>query len=163
MSFEFQGKWYTNPMDALEDNPEVITDPVWFCEAFLTIADGEDGIQPFRFNKEEKGEYRNYLFDIYRDTHPRVIVVTGRQVEKSTMARNKILADMHLNEGLTALYSAPRAEQVSRFSSERIKNAMRDSQGSALKDSILKKGKDTASFIQFDSKCNMYLYSCWAD
>lgn len=40
---------------------------------------------------------------------------------------------------------------------------MRDSQGGSLKNSILKKGKDTSSFIQFDSKCNMYLYSCWAD
>jgi hypothetical protein len=163
MAFEYKGKYYDNPQEALEDNPDVMTDPVWFCEAFLTVPDGEDGIQPFKFDKPDKEEFRNYLFDIYREKNPRVVVVTGRQVEKSTMCRNKILADMSSNEGLTALYTAPRQEQVSRFSSERVKNAMRDSQGGALKDSILKKGKDTASFIQFDSKCNMYLYSCWAD
>jgi hypothetical protein len=163
MAFEFEGKYYNSPEEAIEGNPDVMTDPVFFCEAFLTIPDGEDGITPFRFNKPEKGEYRNYLFQMYRDKHPRVVVVTGRQVEKSTMCRNKILADMCTNEGLTALYTAPRQEQVSRFSSERVKNAMRDSQGGVLKDSILKKGKDTASFIQFDSKCNMYLYSCWAE
>jgi hypothetical protein len=163
MAFEYDGKYYTDPQEAVEDNPIVMTDPVWFCEAFLTVPDGEDGIMPFRFDKPEKGEYRNYLFQMYRDQNPRIVTVTGRQVEKSTMCRNKILADMHLNEGLTALYTAPRQEQVTRFSAERVKNAMRDSQGGALKDSILKKGKDTSSFIQFDSKCNMYLYSCWAD
>lgn len=163
MAFEYEGKYYYSPEEAVEDNPDVMTDSVFFCEAFLTVPDGEDGIQPFRFDKPDKKEYRNYLFDIYREKHPRVVVVTGRQVEKSTMCRNKILADMCTNEGLTALYTAPRQEQVSRFSSERVKNAMRDSQGGVLKDSILKKGKDTASFIQFDSKCNMYLYSCWAD
>lgn len=163
MSFEYKGKIYDDAHDALESDPYALTDPVVFCEAFLTIPDGEDGITPFRFNKPEKNEYRNYLFQMYRDNDPRIVVVTGRQVEKSTMCRNKILADMNTNEGLTALYSAPRAEQVSRFSAERVKNAMRDSQGGVLKDSILRKGKDTASFIQFDSKCNLYLYSCWAD
>jgi hypothetical protein len=163
MAFEYNGKYYTDPADALEDDPYALTDPVVFTEAFLTIPDGDDGIAPFRFDKPEKNEFRKYLFDIYRETHPRVIVVTGRQVEKSTAARNKIIADMNTNEGLTALYSAPRAEQVARFSAERIKIGMRDSQGGALKDSILRKGKDTASFIQFDSKCNLYLYSCWAD
>ena len=160
MSFEYNGKYYEDAHDALNDDPYALTDPVVFCEAFLTIPDGEDGITPFRFNKPEKNEFRNYLFQMYRDKDPRIVVVTGRQVEKSTMCRNKILADMNTNEGLTALYSAPRAEQVSRFSAERVKNAMRDSQGGVLKDSILKKGKDTASFIQFDSKCNLYLYSC---
>lgn len=163
MAFEYNGKYYDNVQDAADEDMYALNDPVVFTEAFLTIPDGEDGIQPFRFNKPEKNEYREYLFEMYRDEHPRIVVVTGRQVEKSTMCRNKIIADMNTNEGLTALYSAPRAEQVARFSAERIKNAMRDSQGGALKDSILKKGKDTASFIQFDSKCNLYLYSCWAD
>jgi hypothetical protein len=163
MSFEYKGKYYNSVHDALEDDPVALTDPVIFTEAFLTVPDGDEGIVPFRFDKPDKGEYRNYLFPLYRDTHPRIVVVTGRQVEKSTMCRNKILADMCTNEGLTALYTAPRQEQVTRFSAERVKNAMRDSQGGALKDSILKKGKDTSSFVQFDSKCNMYLYSCWAD
>lgn len=162
MSFEYNGKYYHSVEAALEDDPYAATDSVVFCEAFLTVND-DNGIVPFRFNKEEKNEYRNYLFDLYRDEHPRIVVVTGRQVEKSTMCRNKILADMNTNEGLIALYSAPRQEQVSRFSAERIKMGMRDSQGGILKDSILKKGKDTASFIQFDSKCSLYLYSAWAD
>lgn len=163
MAFEFEGKIYDDAHKAIDDNPSVMTDPVFFCEAFLTIPDGEEGIVPFRFNKPERDEYRNYLFPMYRDKHPRVIVVTGRQVEKSSMCRNKILADMHLHEGLTALYTAPRQEQTTRFSAERIDNALRDSQGGALKDSILKKGKATSTFKQFDSKCNLYLYSCWAD
>lgn len=162
MAFEYKGKIYNNPQEALNDDPFALTDSVVFCEAFLTVND-DNGIVPFRFNKPERAEYRNYLFDLYRDEHPRIVVVTGRQVEKSTMCRNKILADMNTNEGLIALYSAPRQEQVSRFSAERIKMGMRDSQGGILKDSILKKGKDTASFIQFDSKCSLYLYSAWAD
>lgn len=161
MALVYKGKYYDNAHEI--DDPYAYTDPVVFTEAFLTIPDGDEGIAPFRFNKPEKGEYREYLFDIYRDEHPRIIIVTGRQVEKSTMARNKILADMNTNEGLTALYTAPRHEQVARFSAERVKIGMRDSQGGALSDSILRKGKDTASFIQFDSKCNLYLYSCWAD
>jgi len=163
MAFIYKDKYYENAHDLIVKEPEAAADSVVFTEAFLTVPDGEDGISPFKFNKPEKNEYRNYLFEIYRDKHPRIVVVTGRQVEKSTMARNKIIADMHTNEGLTALYTAPRSEQVSRFSSERIRIAMRDSQEGALKDSILRKGKDTASFIQFDSKCNLYLYSCWAD
>jgi hypothetical protein len=161
MSFEYKGKYYHSVHDL--DDPLALADPVVFCEAFLTISEGDEGIQPFRFDKPEKDENRNYLFPMYRDTHPRIVVVTGRQVEKSSMCRNKILADMNSNEGLTALYSAPRAEQVSRFSAERIKAGMNESQGGILKDSILRKGKDTASFIQFDSKSNLYLYSCWAD
>lgn len=163
MAFEFEGKYYYSPQEALEDNPNVATDPVFFCEAFLSIPDGEDGIVPFRFDKPEKGEYRNYLFDMYRDEHPRIVILTGRQVEKTSMCRNKILADMHLNEGLSALFASPRAEQVSRFSAERIDNAIRDSQGGILKDSLLKKGKATSTFKQFDSKCNLFLYSAWAD
>lgn len=163
MAFKYNNKYYEDAHDALHDDPYALTDAVVFTEAFLTIPDGDEGIAPFRFNKPEKNEYREYLFEMYRDNHPRIVVVTGRQVEKSTMCRNKIIADMNTNEGLTALYSAPRAEQVARFSAERIKIGMRDSRGGALKDSILKKGKDTSSFIQFDSKCNLYLYSCWAD
>jgi hypothetical protein len=163
MAYEYNGKYYYDAHAHIEEDPIAAADPLVFCEAFLTIPDGEDGMQPFRFDKPDKGEYRKYLFDIYRETHNRVVVVTGRQVEKSTMARNKILADMNTNEALTALYSAPRAEQVSRFSAERVDNAMRDSQGQVLKDSLLKKGKATASFKQFDSKCNLYLYSCWAE
>lgn len=163
MAFQYRGKYYEDAHDALNEDPYALTDSVVFTEAFLTIPDGDDGITPFRFNKPEKNEYREYLFDMYRDDDPRIVVVTGRQVEKSTMCRNKIIADMNTNEGLTALYSAPRAEQVARFSAERIKIGMRDSQGGSLKDSILRKGKDTASFIQFDSKCNLYLYSCWAE
>lgn len=163
MAFEYKGKYYHDVKDALADDTYALTDPVIFTEAFLTVSDGDKGIVPFRFDKPESGEYRNYLFQMYRDQHPRIVILTGRQVEKSTMARNKILADMLCNEGLTALYSAPRQEQVSRFSAERVKNALRDSQGGILKDSILKKGKDTSSFIQFDSKCNMYLYSSWGD
>lgn len=107
MSFEYNGKYYHSPQEAMQDDPYAITDPVIFTEAFLTVSDGDDGIVPFRFDKPEKGEYRNYLFDMYRDKDPRIVVVTGRQVEKSTMCRNKILADMCTNEGLTALYSAP--------------------------------------------------------
>jgi hypothetical protein len=107
MAFEYKGKYYNNPQEAIEDNPDVMTDSVFFCEAFLTVPDGDAGIVPFRFDKPEKGEYRNYLFPMYRDESPRIVVVTGRQVEKSTMCRNKILADMCTNEGLTALYSAP--------------------------------------------------------
>lgn len=163
MAYLYKGKYYNDAHKHIEEDPFAAIDPIVFTEAFLTVPDGEDGIVPFRFNKPEKNEYREYLFDMYRDNNPRIVVVTGRQVEKSTMCRNKILADMCTNQGLTALYSAPRAEQVSRFSAERVKNAMRESQEGILSDSILKKGKDTASFIQFDSKCNMYLYSCWAD
>jgi hypothetical protein len=163
MAFEYKGKYYNSPQEAMDDDPSVMTDPVFFCEAFLTIPDGEEGIVPFRFDKPEKGEYRNYLFDMYRDTHPRIVVLTGRQVEKTSMCRNKILADMHLNEGLSALFASPRAEQVARFSAERIDNAIRDSQGGVLKDSLLKKGKATSTFKQFDSKCNLFLYSAWAD
>jgi hypothetical protein len=163
MAYIYEGKLYTNPHEHVMEDPYAATDPVVFTECFLTVPDGDLGLVPFRFDKPEKDEFRNYLFDIYRETHPRVVVVTGRQVEKSTACRNKILADMATHEGLTALYSAPRAEQVSRFSAERIKTAMRESQNGSLKDSILNKGKDTASFIQFDSKSNLYLYSCWAD
>lgn len=161
MGLTYNGTYYDNVHEI--NDPIAFTDPCVFTESFLTIPEGDEGIQPFKFNKPEKNEFRNYLFDIYREKHPRVIVVTGRQVEKSTAARNKILADMNTNEGLTALYTAPRAEQVSRFSAERIKTGMNQSQGGVLKDSILKKGKDTASFIQFDSKSNLYLYSCWAE
>lgn len=163
MAYEYEGKYYHDAHQHISEDPMAAVDPIVFCEAFLTIPDGDKGMQPFRFDKPELGEYRKYLFDIYRETNPRVVVVTGRQVEKSTVARNKILADMNTNEALTALYSAPRAEQVSRFSAERVDNAMRDSQGGALKNSLLRKGKATASFKQFDSKCNLYLYSCWAE
>ncbi|PDZ75809.1 hypothetical protein CON31_31330, partial [Bacillus cereus] len=62
-----------------QPTPEQITalkermkDPIGFTEVTGTVKG-----KPFSF------DHRDHLHDVYRDTHPRVVIVAGRQVEKS--------------------------------------------------------------------------------
>jgi len=91
------------------------TDPVqWTGE--IRILKGT----PFSF------ENRDYLLPIYRDTAPRLIVVKSRQMEMTEWAVNWLLHNLLTHPFTTAIYTAPRMDQVSRFSQDRFRKAILD-------------------------------------
>lgn len=83
--------------------------PSEFAESVFTL----DG-QPFRLGP------RKYLFPIYNLDIPEGIIMSGRQVEKSTTNATKIGMHTLMEKNFKGLYVAPLNEQVKEFSRERI-------------------------------------------
>jgi len=71
--------------------------------------------EPFTFDRRE------YLLPIYRDTHPNVYVVKGRQVEFTEFAINWLLFHLSKNPFTTGFYATDTLEKVSSFSMVRLK------------------------------------------
>ena len=65
-------------------------------------------------------EDRNYILPVYDGGYERVLLYTGRQVEKSTTLAAKLVSDMILTPYTTGLYVAPTQEQARVFSSQKI-------------------------------------------
>ena len=68
--------------------------------------------KPFSFDQRE------HLLPIYRDTHPRIIVVKARQLEMTEWLVNWLIYKLTTYPFTTAVYTAPRMDQVSRFSQD---------------------------------------------
>lgn len=83
--------------------------PSEFAESVFTL----DG-RPFRLGA------RRYLLPIYDLDIPEGIIMSGRQVEKSTTNATKIGTCTLMEKNFKALYVAPLNEQVKEFSRERI-------------------------------------------
>lgn len=80
------------------------------------------------------GEYHNFSFEgreylrqVYDTPTNRRIIMAGRQVEKSTMLGNQVLAYCALNPGFRALYVSPSHTQTKVFSRDRIKEPIETS------------------------------------
>ena len=71
--------------------------------------------EPFDFENKE------HLEDILNDDYPGTIIMSGRQVEKSTTVSNRLLGKMVTSDRLRALYCAPVWKQASTFSIDRFK------------------------------------------
>jgi len=85
----------------LHDARNALKDPISFTEKTGTVKGS-----PFRFNQRE------HLYDVYRDSHPRVVIVAGRQVEKSETVVRKLLFHGWTRPHSTITYTAPEVNRL---------------------------------------------------
>lgn len=135
----------------LYDMRNVLKDPVHFTEKTGTVKG-----KPFRFDN------RGHLHDVYRDPHPRIVIVAGRQVEKSETVNRKLIYHGWTRPHTTITYTAPRNEQVTRFVNDRFRKAISDSNKGILENSIDKK-RDAKTAIGITNKTIFYFGSAWAE
>ncbi|RXF11114.1 hypothetical protein EG878_14760 [Enterococcus faecalis] len=128
-----------------------LRDPVFFTAKTGTIKG-----KPFGF------KHRDHLHMVYRDPHPRVVIVAGRQTEKSETVARRAIYEGYTRAYTTITYTAPRQEQVTRFQSERFRGAITDSQKGILENSI-DKGRDAKTATKLTNRSMYYFGSGWAD
>lgn len=135
----------------LKDMRKVLRDPVGFTEKTGTVKG-----KPFRF------AHREHLYDVYRDTHPRLVIVAGRQVEKSETVLRKLMYHGWTRAHTTITYTAPRNEQVTRFVNDRFRKGITDSNKGVLEGDVDKK-RDAKTAIGISNKTIFYFGSAWAE
>jgi len=143
-------------------------DPVRFIEKYRTIRGR---------NFKIVGEGRDYLVDFYRytcigalkDRKP-TVVCKGRQVEMTEAALNIALYYLCNYKFFTTLHSFPRDSQVSRFSTQRLQGALRDSALDENNTPMLtnfladhKNSRNTVSGVEFKFSNYYYMYSAWGE
>lgn len=127
---------------------EKLKDPIFFTETFGRVK-GMD----FSFQNRE------HLFQIYRDPHPRVILLAGRQVEKSETISRKLIHQAFTNPFKTSVYASPRQDQTYRFSNDRFRSNLKNSKyGGILMNSV---DKDTTTHVTFKNNHSIYFGSTW--
>jgi hypothetical protein len=129
----------------------VLRDPVGFTEKTGTVKG-----MPFRF------AHREHLYDVYRDPHPRIVIVAGRQVEKSETVLRKLIFHGWTRPHTTITYTAPRNEQVTRFVNDRFRKGISDSVKGVLENDVDKK-RDAKTAIGITNKTIFYFGSAWAE
>lgn len=96
--------------------------PSDFVEFAIKIPDPTTkALLPFSFAE------RRYLKSIYDATNPRILLKCGRQVEKSTMLGNRLLAFTCIQPNFNALYVSPSSTQTKVFSNDRLKEPIETS------------------------------------
>lgn len=128
-----------------------LMDPIRFTEKTGTIKGS-----PFGFAQ------RGHLHQVYRDEHPRVVIVAGRQVEKSETAVRKLIFHGWTRPHSTITYTAPRNEQTTRFVNDRFRKAIADSKNGILEGDIDSK-RDAKTAIGIINSTVYYFGSAWAD
>ena len=80
------------------------------------------------------GDYKNFSFEgrpylrqIYDTDATRLLLMAGRQVEKSTLLGNKMISYSYMIPGFRALYVSPSNTQTKEFSKTRIQEAIETS------------------------------------
>lgn len=129
----------------------VLSDPVGFTEKTGTVKG-----KPFKF------DHREHLYDVYRDKHPRIVIVAGRQVEKSETVNRLILFHGYTRAHTTITYTAPRNEQTTRFVNDRFRKSIANSNGAILEGDI-NKNRDAKTAIGLKNSTTYYFGSSWAD
>lgn len=81
-----------------------------------------------RFSLKE----RPYLYEIYNTAAKDVLLMCGRQVEKSTTIGNRILTHSMLLQNFRSMYVAPRDKQAAQFSRNRIRQPIKESEELSL-------------------------------
>lgn len=135
----------------IKEMRKVLADPVGFTEKTGTVKGN-----PFRF------AHRGHLHQVYRDKHPRIVIVAGRQVEKSETVLRKLIFHGWTRPHTTITYTAPRSEQTTRFVNDRFRKAVSDSTKGVLENDIDKK-RDAKTAIGVSNKTIFYFGSAWAD
>lgn len=130
---------------------KVLRDPVSFTEKTGTVKGN-----PFSFTS------RGHLHEVYRDSHPRIVIVAGRQVEKSETVLRKLIHSGWTRPHTTITYTAPRAEQTTRFVNDRFRKAVSESVKAILERDIDKK-RDAKTAVGISNSTMFYFGSAWAD
>ncbi|QFG05153.1 terminase large subunit [Bacillus phage 268TH004] len=128
-----------------------LKDPIIFTEKTGTVKG-----MPFRF------AHREHLHDVYRDKHPRIVIVAGRQVEKSETVLRKLIYHGWTRPHTTITYTAPRNEQTTRFVNDRFRKGIADSVNGVLENDVERK-RDAKTAIGINNKSIFYFGSAWAD
>ena len=116
-------------------------DPIVLEQAFRKAPVIPPAVKPseftgfaFRMPNEETGEFEPFSFEgrrhiqrIYNTPARRVLLICGRQVEKSTLIGNMALCYMCLVPNFKVLYVSPSATQTKTFSNDRIKEPIETS------------------------------------
>lgn len=96
--------------------------PSAFTEFAVMLPDKKlQTYRPFSFGE------RKYLRRIYDTGSQRTLLKCGRQVEKSTLLGNKLLAYSCINTALNSLYVSPTNQQTKVFSQDRLKEPIETS------------------------------------
>lgn len=135
----------------IQELKEQMKDPIVFTEKTGTVKG-----KPFSF------AHRGHLFDVYRDTHPRVVIVAGRQVEKTETGTRLPIFLGYQRKHTTITYTAPRQEQTTRYVNDRFRKAIRESKGGILEGMISPK-RDAKTAIGLQNSSQYYFGSAWAD
>lgn len=115
--FDYDGSYFER-----KSKDMIFSTPSEFTEFAIRMPDKENQTYvPFSF----KG--REYLRQVYDTPAKRTLLKCGRQVEKSTMLGNKLLAYAAMITALNALYVSPTNQQSKVFSQDRLKEPIETS------------------------------------
>lgn len=139
-----------------KDAVKKLTDAVKFTEAFGMVKG-----MPFKFYDEANPKQdRRHLYEIYRDSHPRQIILAGRQVEKSETVNRKLVHNAFTMPYTTQTYVSPRLDQTYRFSNDRFRNSLKMSKGGVLMQSL---EKDSTKHMTFSNYHQIYFGSSYGE
>lgn len=137
--------------EQIKNMRNVLKDPIGFTEKTGTVKGS-----PFRF------AHRGHLYDVYRDSHPRLVIVAGRQVEKSETVCRKLIFHGWTRPHTTITYTAPRNEQTTRFVNDRFRKAISESVKGVLEGDVDPK-RDAKTAIGIKNHTIFYFGSAWSD
>ena len=128
--------------------------PSVFAESVYQL----DG-SPFRLKD------RYYLLPIYNGQIKRGLIMSGRQVEKSTTNSTHIANYTLLYPNFKGLYFAPLTSQVKEFSNERLGKLYKYSNCDVIKNEFLDKHDSQAVYLKTITKTNatVYLKHCFGN
>ena len=126
--------------------------PSTFAESIYRL----DG-KPFRLSD------RHYLDPIYNGQIEEGLIMSGRQVEKSTTNSTHMANHTLLLENFKGLYFAPLTSQVKEFSNERLGKLYEYSNQDVIKKDYIDKHDSQAVFMKTIKKTNstVYLKHCY--
>lgn len=126
--------------------------PSVFAESIYKL----DG-KPFRLTN------RHYLKPIYNGQIEEGMIMSGRQVEKSTTNSTHLANHTLLMENFKGLYFAPLTSQVKEFSNERLGKLYEYSQEDVIKSQFKDKSDSEAVFMKTIKRTNatVYLKHCY--
>lgn len=137
----------------LTDEQRTIT-PWIFAESMYML----EG-RPFRLSVG-----RNYLKPIYNADMEKVLLMTGRQVEKTTTESTKIANNVLLKPFSRSLYVAPLNEQVKTFSRGRLDKLFRYSQHDLVRRRYMESSLTNQVFHkEFNNGSEIYLRNCYEE
>lgn len=107
---------------------------------------------------------RNYLKPIYNADIEQMLLMTGRQVEKSTTVSTKISNNVLLKKFSRSLYVAPLNEQVKTFSRARLDKLFRYSQKDLVRKRYMDRDLSNQVFHkEFSNGSEVYLRNCYEE
>lgn len=137
----------------MEDATAKLT-PMSFAESMYQLEGS-----PMRFTPG-----RNYLKPIHNADIPQVLLMTGRQVEKTTSVSIKVGNNVLLKSFSRSLYVAPLNEQVKVFSRGRLDKLFRYSQGDLVRKRYMSMELSNQVFHkEFTNGSEVYFRNCYEE